>query len=140
MIVLEAMIKMNNPNYVASGWKTAVISIGFSIFQGFLNTHAFQIIPWIEVIAGILYGAEFVIFIVVLAVMGVRNPASFLVSTNYSSGWTNTFVASNVGMLTAIWCFTGRYTLHSYSFLIYISCQIPRLGLEDSGLEDRYRS
>lgn len=108
MIVLEAMIVMNNPSYEPTGWKTAVISIGFSIFQGFLNTHAFQVLPWIELIAGILYGAEFVIFIVVLAVMGTRNPTSFLVSTNYSSGWSSTFVASNVGMLTAIWCFTGK--------------------------------
>lgn len=120
VIVLEAMISMNNPNYVTTGWKTAVISIGLSIFQGFLNTHAFQMIPWIEVIAGILYGAEFIIFIVVLGVMGVRNPASFIVSTNISSGWTNSFIASNVGMLTAIWCFTGPLNFPlPLNFLVY---------------------
>lgn len=61
VILLEAMIPMNNPSYE----KTAVISIGFSIFQGLLQTHAFHI-PWIELIAGILYGEEYVIFIVVL--------------------------------------------------------------------------
>lgn len=124
VIVLEAMIKLNNPSWESTGWKTAVLSIGFTIFQALVNTHAFQIIPWIEVIAGILYSAEFIIFIVVLGVMGVRNPASFLVSTNISSGWTNTFIASNVGMLMAIWCFTGNFTSYPCVSSVYDSVYI----------------
>lgn len=109
VIALEAMIALNNPSWETTGWKTALLSIGFMIVQSLINTHAFQIIPWIEVIAGILYSAEFVIFVVVLGVMGVHNPPSFLVSTNISSGWTNMFISSNVGMLSAIWCFTGEF-------------------------------
>lgn len=108
IITLEVMISLNYPDWEVIGWKTTLLSIGLIIFEALINTHAFQIIPWIELVAGFAYSAELVIFVVVLGVMGERNPASFLISTNISSGYTNSFIASNVGMLSTIWCFTGK--------------------------------
>lgn len=108
MIQLQSMVELNNPSYVAGGWKTSVLVIAMGILLGGLNVWGFQLIPWIEMIAGVLHVCLFVVFAVVLGVLGTRNEASFWLSTNISSGWDNhTFIASNVGMLTCVWSFTG---------------------------------
>ncbi|EEU37109.1 uncharacterized protein NECHADRAFT_52275 [Fusarium vanettenii 77-13-4] len=107
IILLESMIALNHPNYVAGGWHTSVLVIAMCLVHGFLNIYAFKLIPWIELVAGVLHVCLFVIFVVVLVVMGPRNPSSFWLSRNISSGWDNTYVAWNLGMLTCVWSFTG---------------------------------
>ncbi|KAH7254767.1 hypothetical protein FSOLCH5_011247 [Fusarium solani] len=107
IILLESMIALNHPNYVAGGWHTSVLVIAMCLVHGFLNIYAFKLIPWIELVAGVLHVCLFVIFVVVLVVMGPRNPSSFWMSRNISSGWENTYVAWNLGMLTCVWSFTG---------------------------------
>ncbi|KAI5456626.1 amino acid/polyamine transporter I [Mariannaea sp. PMI_226] len=107
IILLESMIALNHTNYVAGGWHTSVLVIAMCVFQGLLNTYAFELIPWIELIAGVLHVALFVIFAVVLGVMGTRHSSSFWLQTNISSGWDDTFIAWNLGMLTCVWSFTG---------------------------------
>lgn len=108
IILLESMIALNHPNYVAGGWHTSVLVIAMCLVHGFLNIYAFKLIPWIELVAGVLHVCLFVIFVVVLVVMGPRNPSSFWLSRNISSGWENTYVAWNLGMLTCVWSFTGK--------------------------------
>lgn len=71
--------------------------------------YSFKMVPWVELVAGILHVLLFVVFIVVLAVLGSRNSADFVfLHTNYeSSGWSNGFISWNVGMLTCVWSLTG---------------------------------
>lgn len=108
IILLESLVALNNPSYVAQGWHTSLLVIAMCALQGAMNMYAFKLIPWIEMVAGILHICLFVVFVVVLAVMGPRNSASFVfLDRNISSGWSDTFVAWNLGMLTCVWSFTG---------------------------------
>ncbi|KAF4460891.1 GABA permease [Fusarium albosuccineum] len=108
IILLESMIQLNHPDtYVPGGWHTSVLVIAMCVVHGVMNIYAFKLIPWIELVAGVLHVCLFVIFVVVLVVMGPRNPSSFWLERNISSGWDNTYVAWNLGMLTCVWSFTG---------------------------------
>jgi len=64
-------------------------------------------------VAGILHLCLFVVFLVVLAVMGSRHSASYVFTQrNTSSGWKDQFIAFQLGMLSCVWSFTGKYGLH----------------------------
>ncbi|KAM5344334.1 hypothetical protein ACJ41O_012871 [Fusarium nematophilum] len=108
IILLESMINLNHPNYIAGGWHTSVLVIAMCVLQGVMNVYAFKLIPWIELVAGVLHVCLFVVFVVVLAVMGTRNDSSFWLSRNISSGWEDTYISWNLGMLTCVWSFTGN--------------------------------
>lgn len=107
IILLESMIQLNNESYVPGGWHTSVLVIAMSVLQGLMNTYAFWLIPWVELIAGVLHVCLFVIFVVVLCAMGTRHDSSFWLKSNVASGWSDTFIAWNLGMLTCVWSFTG---------------------------------
>ncbi|WXC59823.1 hypothetical protein SNK03_005680 [Fusarium graminearum] len=112
IILLESMISINHPNYVAGGWHTSVFVIAMCLVHGLMNVYAFKLIPWIELVAGVLHVCLFVIFVVVLVVMGPRNPSSFWLERSISSGWENNeYVSWNLGMLTCVWSFTGKSPL-----------------------------
>ncbi|KAH8714675.1 amino acid/polyamine transporter I [Ilyonectria robusta] len=107
IILLESMIQLNHPNYVPGGWHTSVLVIAMCVLQGLMNTYAFEMIPWIEMVAGVLHVCLFVVFAVVLGVMGSRHGGSFWLKTNTVSGWDDSYIAWNLGMLTCVWSFTG---------------------------------
>ncbi|KAH0432229.1 amino acid permease [Colletotrichum camelliae] len=107
IILLESMIQLNHENYVPGGWHTSVLVIAMCVMQGLMNTYCFKVIPWVELVAGVLHVCLFVVFVVVLSVMGTRHDSSFFLETNFASGWTDNYVAWNLGMLTCVWSFTG---------------------------------
>ncbi|KAF7561260.1 hypothetical protein G7046_g2888 [Stylonectria norvegica] len=107
IILLESMIQLNHENYTPGGWHTSVLVIAMCIMQGLMNVYGFHLIPWIELIAGVLHVCLFVVFCVVLGVMGTRHDSSFWLSTNTSSGWKDTFISWNLSALTCVWSFTG---------------------------------
>lgn len=74
-----------------------------------MNIYNFQIIPWVELMAGVLHITLFVVFVVVMASLGSKNSRDFIfLQTNYdSSGWENRYISWNVGMLTCVWSLTG---------------------------------
>ena len=109
IILLESLVALNNPSYVAQGWHTSLLVIAMCAMQAAMNMFAFKIIPWVEMVAGVLHICLFVIFIVVLAVLGNRHSASFVFTAhNTSSGWTNQVISFHVGMLPCVWSFTGE--------------------------------
>lgn len=114
IILLESMISLNHPNYVPGGWHTSVLVIAMCVIQGALNTFAFRLIPWIELVAGVLHVCLFIVFAVVLGVMGTRHSGSFWLQRNIASGWDDTYIAWNVGMLTCVWSFTGMFSCPNY--------------------------
>jgi choline transport protein len=112
IILLESMIQLNNPGYVPGGWHTSLLVIAMCVMHGLMNTYAFRLIPWIELVAGVLHVCLFVIFAVVLGVMGSRHSGSFWLQRTIASGWDgNPFIAWNLGMLTCVWSFTGAFFL-----------------------------
>ncbi|KAH6658665.1 hypothetical protein BKA67DRAFT_635765 [Truncatella angustata] len=77
ILLLEAMIQLNFENY---------------LLMGVINMCAFWIIPWVELITGVLHVCT----------------AEFVFLTNVtSSGWDTVFVTWNPGMLTCVGSFTS---------------------------------
>lgn len=115
IILLESLVGLNNPSYVAQGWHTALLVIAMCTLQAGMNMYLFWLIPWVEFVAGILHICLFVVFLVVLAVMGNRHSASFVFTarntSEIQSGWTNQFVSFHLGMLTCVWSFTGEFNV-----------------------------
>ncbi|RDW65969.1 hypothetical protein BP6252_09604 [Coleophoma cylindrospora] len=108
IILLEATIQLNHEDYTPGGWHTSVLVIALCLLLGGINMFTFKLIPWVELVAGVLHIALFVVFVLVLAVKGTRHNAEFVfLKSTTSSGWNDKFVSWNVGMLTCVWSFTS---------------------------------
>ena len=78
------------------------------IIESLMNMYTFWVIPWIELLAGILHGVLFIIFVVVLVTLAPRHATSFVFfGRSTASGWNNSFVGWNLGLLTPTWSFVG---------------------------------
>ena len=109
-IILQQMAILTHPSYVPQTWHVTLIMIAMLIVHGLVNSHdrLYALVPWLEAIAGGLYVCCFFVFLVIYAVKGSHNSARFIfLERSISSGWSNTYVAWNLGMLTCAWSFTG---------------------------------
>lgn len=108
-IMLQAVVQLKNPDYVAERWHLTLIILAMLLLQGLMNMYTFWLIPWIELFAGIGHVCLFVVFVVVLVVLSPRHSGHFIfLEQSVSSGWSDKFVAWNLGMLTCAWSFTGE--------------------------------
>ncbi|ETN41421.1 uncharacterized protein HMPREF1541_03356 [Cyphellophora europaea CBS 101466] len=109
-IMVQQMAMLNNPNYVPKNWHITLIMIAMLIIHGAINStsYTFALVPWLELLAGILYVCLFVIFMCVYLVLGTRHSTDYtFFHREVSSGWNNEYVAWNLGLLTCVWSFTG---------------------------------
>jgi choline transport protein len=82
------------------------------IVEGLMNMYTWFLIPWFELLAGILHIILFIIFVVVLVTLSPRHTADFVFFKEYAdSGWTNPFICFNLGLMTPTWGFVGAYTV-----------------------------
>lgn len=79
------------------------------ISVGLINQYTFWIIPWLELIAGIMHVILFIIYVVVLVTLSPRHDSDFVFfKESILSGWDrSSFVAFNLGMLVPAWGFIG---------------------------------
>ncbi|KAH8777343.1 amino acid permease [Diaporthe sp. PMI_573] len=104
-LVLEGMIQLTHPDYEPGGWHTTLIIFATIAFCSGINLFAFRLVPWFELLSGILNVCMLFIFLVVLWVMSPRNSTDIFFQSNVSSGWDNYFVAANLGALSNIFLF-----------------------------------
>lgn len=112
-VTIEAIIGINSPSYTVEGWRTFLIFAALMVFCVIMNVWLFRLVPWLEVLAGVLNVVLFIVIMVTLWVMAPRNPAGFLLEKSVSSGWDNYFVSWNIGILSQVWCFVGKLALRS---------------------------
>lgn len=113
--IVEGLVQLRNPEYQLVGWHTTLIVLGTLAFLTLVNMYAFRLVPWFEVLSGILNICLFLIFVVVLFAMPPRNSGSIVLETKVSSGWDSYFQAVNIGALSNIFIFVDKYTLASCS-------------------------
>jgi amino acid transporter len=107
--MLQSLVAVNYPNYVPERWHVTLIIFALLIVEGLMNMYTFWLIPWIELMAGILHIVLFIIFVVVLVTMGSRHSAEFVFfEKSQASGWNNYFISWNLGLLTPTWGFVGK--------------------------------
>lgn len=110
--MIQGPAKLNYPIYVPERWHLTLIIFAMLIVEALMNMYTFWLIPWIELIAGILHIMLFTIFVVVLVTLAPRHNASFVFFDRASaSGWDNSFVSWNLGLLTPTWGFVGEFNL-----------------------------
>ncbi|KPI43354.1 putative amino-acid permease [Cyphellophora attinorum] len=100
-IILQQLAILNNPDYLPERWHVTLMMIAIIVVQGLINSfgRTFASIPWLELIAGIMHVCLFFVFLVVFAVLGARNSGrQIFLDFQVSSGWTNNYVACNLGM------------------------------------------
>lgn len=107
--IIQGIAIMNNPSYVPQRWHTTLLIIALLLFQSLMNLYTWRLIPLVEVAAGVLHICLFVVFIAVLLALAPKQSAGFVFtqSTAPSSGWSNSFVAWNLGLITPVWGFVG---------------------------------
>lgn len=103
--LLIGMIQLSYPDFSSGGWHTTVINFATIVVCTGVNLFAFWLVPWFELLTGILNVTLFVIFAVVLWVMSPRNTSDVFFQTNMSSGWDNYYISSNIGALSSIFLF-----------------------------------
>ena len=106
---IQGLAITNYPNYVPERWHLTLIIFAILIVEGLMNMYTFQLIPWIELLAGVLHIILFIIFLVVFVALSPRHtPEYVFLTTQAQSGWNNTFVSWNIGLLTPTWGFVGE--------------------------------
>jgi choline transport protein len=109
--MLQSLVIVNYPEYVAKSWHLTLIIFALLIVEGLMNMYTFWLIPWIELMAGILHIVLFIIFVVVLVTLAPRHNADFVFfEKSQASGWDNYFISWNLGLLTPTWGFVGEST------------------------------
>ncbi|KAH7026622.1 amino acid/polyamine transporter I [Microdochium trichocladiopsis] len=104
-VLLHGVIQINNPEYEATGWRTCLIIIATLGLYTAINLWGFRSVPWIELVAGILNICFFIITVAALWMLSPRNGPEFFLTMSSASGYENSFVSWNVGMLTHLWTF-----------------------------------
>ncbi|GAB1218426.1 hypothetical protein ATERTT37_007680 [Aspergillus terreus] len=106
--MLQGLASVNYPEYEAKRWHITLIIFAMLIVEALMNMYTFWLIPWIELMAGVLHICLLVIFLVVFATLAPRHTAEFVfLRTQSLSGWNNTFASWNIGLLTPTWGFVG---------------------------------
>ncbi|KAK2765649.1 hypothetical protein FQN54_008505 [Arachnomyces sp. PD_36] len=106
--MIQGLAILNYPDYVPERWHLTLIILAMLVVEGLMNMYTFWLIPWIELLAGILHVVLFIVFVVVLVALAPRHSPEFVFLKGASgSGWTNKFVSWNIGLLTPTWGFVG---------------------------------
>lgn len=105
--IIEGLVQLRDPEYQLIGWHTTLITLGSLAFIALVNMYAFRLVPWFELLSGILNIALFLVTIIVLYAMSPRNSGGIFLETNISSGWESYFPAVNIGALSNIFLFIG---------------------------------
>ena len=115
--IIVTLAAARYPSYVPKGWHVTLIMYALLIVLGLMNIYVFWVIPWFEMVAGLLHIILWIIFVVVLVCLAPRHTADFVFTEKSQlSGWTNEYIGFNLGMVTATWAFVGRTALdHSSS-------------------------
>lgn len=108
-VMIQGLVISNNASYVPERWHVTLIIFAMLIVEGLINVYTFWLIPWIELLAGILHIVLFIIFVVVLVTLAPRHSPDFVFfSRAPTPGWSNSFISWNLGLLTPTWGFVGK--------------------------------
>ncbi|CAG7922404.1 unnamed protein product [Penicillium olsonii] len=106
--MIQGLASVNYPGYEPKQWHLTLIIIGVLVVEALMKMYTFWLIPWIEMLAGILHICLLVVFLVVFTCLAPRHTPEFVfLRTQSSSGWTP-FPAWNIGLLTPVWGFVGE--------------------------------
>ncbi|KAJ5566055.1 hypothetical protein N7535_007693 [Penicillium sp. DV-2018c] len=105
--MIQGLASANYPDYEPESWHITLIIIGMLSVEALMNMYTFWLIPWLEMLAGILHICLLIVFLVVFTALGPRHTPEYVFAhTESASGWAK-FPAWNIGLLTPVWGFVG---------------------------------
>ena len=108
-LIVQTLISASFPDYVPKGWHVTLIIYAMLIVQGLMNQYFFWLLPWMELLAGLLHIITWIIFVSVLVTLAPRHSSEFVfLEKTALSGWNNEYISFNLGMITATWGFVGE--------------------------------
>ncbi|CAJ2503571.1 Uu.00g109650.m01.CDS01 [Anthostomella pinea] len=105
--LLEALVQINYSDYEQTGWRTMLITLAVLSAMTFVNLYCFRVVPFVELITGILSLILFLAFVVIYLVMGPRNSVDIFTTSGTLSGWEDFYASSHVGALSSFFLFIG---------------------------------
>lgn len=101
--LIQGMVILNHDEYIVQRWHGTLIAWGVLAIPVSINILARRVLPTIEVMGAITHISFFIVFVVTLAVLAPRSPASFVFGTNVFglSGWENQTVQWCIGLISA---------------------------------------
>lgn len=106
--VTMVIVTANNPAFVVQGWHTVLVMYAYAIALGLINMYAFWLIPWIQLMAGILHIMLWLTCVIVFLTLAPKHSTDFVFESKAEmSGWTDEFVSFNLGAVLITWAFVG---------------------------------
>lgn len=107
--MLQSLIHFCLPDYEPQRWHITLIIYAIVLLEGLINTKAFQIVPWTNIIGSCLHVLLFIVFVAILLAIPRKRSMSFVFLDRTSSlGWSNDVVSWQIGILTATSGFVGK--------------------------------
>ncbi|KAJ6103054.1 hypothetical protein N7486_005481 [Penicillium sp. IBT 16267x] len=106
---IQAMVMMNNPEYVPQQWQGTLIMWAIVTVVGFINIYGIKILPALQMLGGIMHIIFFIAIIIPLVLLSRRSTSQFVFTQLMTTeeGWQSKGVAWCLGMLTVTYCFLG---------------------------------
>ncbi|GAB1210774.1 hypothetical protein APSETT445_009572 [Aspergillus pseudonomiae] len=106
---IKALAVQSNPSYIPKPWHTTLIIWAVLLIPVAVNIYGRRLLPAVEVIGGIIHIVFFPAVLITLVVLGPRNSSEFVWTyfENSTSGWQNDGVIWSIGLLTAVYTFSG---------------------------------
>lgn len=106
--VLLGLVDVNFASYEFKPWHLTFCIVAQLVIVGLMNMYTFRAIPWLELLAGVLHVILWLIFVIILVTLAPRHDADFVFfERSVNSGWNNSVVSWNLGLLAPAWGFIG---------------------------------
>lgn len=107
-VVIEGIVQLNY-DYEVRGWHTALIDVALILLCASINIFSFRLLSVFQMMVAVLNIVLLVIFMVIIWTLSPKNSPSILTISEVASGWENYFVSVNIGSLSSIFLFIGKY-------------------------------
>jgi choline transport protein len=108
---IQGLVVLNYPDtYVFQRWHGTFMMWAITLLVLIINVWFINLLPALELVAGICHVAFFVALLIPLVVLSPKSSAKFVFTKliNDQSGWTNPGITWCIGLLTVTWCFVGK--------------------------------
>lgn len=106
-LLMQGIINITYPAWKSSGWQTTLMMFAYIFLVTIINLWAFRVVPWFELLAGILNIILFITVLILPWVVAPRNSVNIFLVESFAGGWGK-FASFNIGTLSNIYLFIGE--------------------------------
>ncbi|RLL97436.1 hypothetical protein CFD26_106440 [Aspergillus turcosus] len=105
---IQGLIILNHPEYTPQRWQGTLIMWAVMLFSFTINVFAVRILPFLQVLGGLMHVVFFIVLVVPLVLLSPRSTPDFVFTQLLNQGgWSSDGISWCLGMLTVTYCFMG---------------------------------